>query len=117
MQREFDRSHGFPFQFESEKNKYLQISKDLIGLMGEIGEFANLIKKINLAIDKCEQPISQIIEIQEKLPEELIDSLIYLIRIASILDVDLLGSYINKLKTNREKYRDFENDQDFFPAG
>jgi hypothetical protein len=41
-QIEADRMHGFPVDVPDDEARCNQLSKDLVGLMGEIGEFANL---------------------------------------------------------------------------
>ena len=47
-----DEVHDFPVTFTDQRQKYNQVTKDLVGLFGEIGEFSNIIKKINLKIEK-----------------------------------------------------------------
>jgi hypothetical protein len=39
-----DRVHGFPAHLPDGEARCNQLSKDLVGLMGEIGEFANLLR-------------------------------------------------------------------------
>lgn len=102
-QIEQDKEFGFPISFNNEDEKYAQLSKELIGLFGEVGEFSNIIKKINLKIDnpKYELDISRG---EENLKEELVDSFIYLMRIAAILDIDLESATLSKINFNRNRY-------------
>ncbi|MFB5089325.1 hypothetical protein PGC35_19375 [Psychrobacillus sp. PGGUH221] len=51
MQKEFDTKHGWSLQSGNTSEKLEVISKDIIGLMGELGEFSNIIKKLNLTKD------------------------------------------------------------------
>lgn len=43
LQIALDEKHGFPVKFSDEKTRYDQITKDLVGLFGEIGGFSNLV--------------------------------------------------------------------------
>ncbi|WP_249649231.1 hypothetical protein, partial [Lysinibacillus sp. D4B2_S17] len=74
------------------------INKDLIGFVGEIGEFSNLNKKLNLMYNRFSED-----ELKEKfnefppdLKEELVDAFIYLIRISSHLNMDISKEYLRK---------------------
>ena len=109
IQKEFDAKHGWILESNSSKAKLEMINKDLIGLFGEIGEFANLIKKLNIEMEKSENTLdSRFSDAQNSLNEEIIDSFIYLFRIATHLDLDIEDVYLNKLAVNREKYRKYE---------
>jgi NTP pyrophosphatase (non-canonical NTP hydrolase) len=106
FQTKFDTAHGFQTNFGSNEEKYTQISKDLVGLLGEVGEFANIVKKITLQIDRSAEVV-QLDQYEQCLREELVDSWIYLLRLASILNMDLQDEYLKKMKINEKKYRDF----------
>ncbi len=43
-----DRRRGFVVDFETRSEQLSILEGDLVGLMGEIGEFANLLKKVRL---------------------------------------------------------------------
>ena len=100
----FDKAHGFPVEFDSLPDKYTQISKDLVGLVGEIGEFANVVKKVMLHLDRPAEYPFRIGEAEACLSEELIDVLIYTIRLAAILDIDIEEEYEKKLSYNLRRY-------------
>lgn len=104
IQISLDEKNGFPVKFSSQKKKYDQITKDLVGLFGEIGEFSNLVKKINLKLELGEKYDLNFERIEPLLKEELADSFIYLIRIAAILDMDLESEVIKKIKINEKRY-------------
>jgi len=109
IQKEFDAKHGWTLESNSPKAKLEMINKDLIGLFGEIGEFANLIKKLNIEMEKSENTLdSKFSDSQNGLSEELVDSFIYLLRIATHLDLDIENVYLKKLAVNREKYKKYE---------
>ncbi len=103
-QVEFDRAHGFPVEFEGATEKYAQVSKDLIGLLGEIGEFSNLVKKITLHLERPTKYNLSMVATESHLREELIDALIYLVRLAAILRVDIEDEYMRKMSANASRY-------------
>ena len=100
----FDKSHGFPVEFHSPSAKYDQISKDLIGLIGEVGEFSNVVKKITLHLERPSTYQLSIEDAEVRLKEELVDTLIYLVRLSAILDVDIQQEYLKKLAFNERRY-------------
>lgn len=99
-----DELHGFEWRFDNEVAKHLQITKDLVGLFGEIGELANIAKKINI---KLENPNTYQLDLDTahaQMREELADTFIYLIRLAAMLDTDLEAEVMAKIKFNQKKY-------------
>lgn len=99
-----DRTHGFPVDMADDETRRDQLSKDLVGLMGEIGEFANLLKKVDLAIV---QPGYKGPDFQAAEPElrlELADAQIYLLRLAYLLRMDLEEAVVEKMRMNNERY-------------
>src|SRR5450830_970470 len=105
LQVEFDEAHGFNLSFKNTHEKYLLISKEIVGLVGEIGEFANIVKKINLSLD-LNSDISNLTDLEANLSEELIDTFIYLIRLSVLLKVDIPNKYLKKKQKNSMKYQD-----------
>ncbi|MEZ8957811.1 hypothetical protein AB6E94_10365 [Vibrio lentus] len=103
IQIEQDKSVGFPVKFKDDIEKYHQLTKELVGLFGEIGEFSNIVKKINLKLDNDKYDYD-IDSAKDLLSEELVDSLIYILRISEIIDVDLEEETLRKMKKNRERY-------------
>lgn len=99
-----DEKHGFPVKFDNQLEKYNQITKELVGLLGEVGEFANIVKKINIKIEKKEKYELDTNQAEDNLREELADSLIYIIRIANILEIDLTTEALSKIEKNKIKY-------------
>ena len=104
IQIEMDEQHGFHVHFEDNIKKYEQLTKDLVGLFGEIGEFANIVKKANIKLENAESYEFNILEGEKAMREELADSLIYLIRIAAILDMDIQDETLKKMQKNKDKY-------------
>ena len=103
-QIEMDERHGFPVYFNSEIEKYRQLTKDLVGLFGEIGEFANIVKKVNIKLDRVDEYSFDVTRAESSLKEELADSLIYIIRIAAILGIDLQQQVLEKIQQNESRY-------------
>ncbi|WP_192036641.1 MazG nucleotide pyrophosphohydrolase domain-containing protein [Halomonas sp. YLGW01] len=107
-QIDLDIRHGFPVSFDSDMEAYAQLSKDLIGLIGEIGEFSNAIKKINIKLDRPNEYELDIHATKGQLGEELADTLIYIIRLAAILEVDLEQQLTEKMTRNEHRYANLQ---------
>ncbi len=105
-QREFDDLHGFVVGGEEPRAALWNMSKDIVGLVGEIGEFANIVKKLTIAVERASpQPTMAAIEaVRPQLTEELVDSLIYVLRLAGHLNLDLEKGYLEKVKVNEVRY-------------
>ena len=104
LQRELDERHGFETSFLDPAQKYAQLTKDIVGLFGEVGEFANLVKKMNLKLDRPAEYELEVGQVEADMTEELADVLIYLMRISSILDVDLEAATLKKIQSNVVRY-------------
>jgi NTP pyrophosphatase (non-canonical NTP hydrolase) len=105
-QKSFDNRHGWKIATSDDERLNL-ISRDIIGLVGEFGEFANQIKKIQLMDFDRNAVSKELVSRHSNLSEELIDTLIYLVRIAGHLNIDLEKTYREKLKVNDKKYSRF----------
>jgi NTP pyrophosphatase (non-canonical NTP hydrolase) len=111
MQVALDEANGFPIKFVDTTQQYDQITKDLVGLMGEIGEFANIVKKINIKLSRPNEYQLDLVASQSALSEELADALIYILRISAMLEVDLEGAVLNKIRVNRTRYASLRPDR------
>ena len=105
IQREFDQRHGWT----PEANDPVAITdfvvRDLVGLFGELGEFANAVKKVQLAQTS---ELNDILALQSPiLKEELVDFMIYIFRFAAHLEVDLESEYLKKLSVNEGRFKRF----------
>jgi deoxycytidine triphosphate deaminase len=105
-----DRVHGFPVDLPDDKARCNQLSKDLVGLMGEIGEFANLLKKIELAITQPGYAGPDLAAAEPDLRMELADAQIYLLRLAHLVRMDLGEAVLEKMRLNNERYAYLKRD-------
>lgn len=102
LQREFDQAHrgSIPFYSRIGPKNVSDLEHLIVAVVGELGEFANITKKIrrgDLAYDSGFQALS----------EELADVFIYIIKIAGQMGVDLEKQYIAKMKKNTRRFKRF----------
>jgi NTP pyrophosphatase (non-canonical NTP hydrolase) len=76
------------------------LKHQLIGLTGEVGEFANIVKKV----DRGSLPFEPGGETHMMMAMELIDVFIYLVNCANTLGMDLEGNYKTKRAFNEERF-------------
>ncbi|RUP04298.1 MAG: nucleotide pyrophosphohydrolase [Mycobacterium sp.] len=81
-----------------------QLANDLVGLIGEVGEFANLLKKVHLGSTRPGYGAPSLVEATPELRLELADAQIYMLRLAHLLRVDLTEAVLEKMRTNDERY-------------
>lgn len=108
LQKQFDKRHGWDASDADETTTIDFIARDIVGLVGEIGEFANLIKKLQLLERYPQQMSDEFRQCRKDLSMELVDSFIYVLRLAELLDIDLEETYLEKLSMNTEQFKQFE---------
>lgn len=107
IQNKFDELHGWSNRESDDYEKIInQLKDDIVGLVGEVGEFSNIVKKI--ALESKEEIENSFNNNIEDLNEELIDIFIYLLRIMTSLDTDVENEYLKKLKFNKRRFKKFE---------
>jgi dimeric dUTPase (all-alpha-NTP-PPase superfamily) len=110
LQHQFDAKYGWNPDKSVSKAVFRAVQGDLIGILGEIGEFANIVKKVALETDH--DPGSNLAVLLKTrhgdLSEELVDAFIYLIRLASHLDIEIEQAYLAKLRVNEQRFKRFE---------
>ncbi|ESX16691.1 hypothetical protein X766_21770 [Mesorhizobium sp. LSJC255A00] len=99
-----DRAHGFPVDVSDDEARRGQLFKDLAGLVGEVGEFANLLKKVDLAITQPGYEGPSLAAAENELRMELADAQIYVLRLAHLLRVDLGKAVSEKIQINDQRY-------------
>ena len=108
IQEVFDSKHNWSTKGKSGKELINSLSNDIVGLVGELGEFSNIVKKI--ALEKENPAVLEAIMIEQhpNLSEELIDTFIYLMRLSSLLNIDIEKEYLLKLEKNRIRFQKYE---------
>ena len=107
LQRKFDKRYFNKYWTKkNDTDQKIEFLKDMtIALTGEIGEFANIIKKISRDRKNLEKEPKQ--EMIDKLKEELTDCFIYLIILSNILEMNIEKEYMKKLKFNRKRFQKY----------
>lgn len=108
QQIERDRRRGFRVDFDTDAAREEQLTHDLIGLFGEVGEFSNLLKKVTLARTTRGYAGPTLSEATPELRDELADAAIYIFRLVTILGGDLERDILAKIERNDERYRNLE---------
>jgi NTP pyrophosphatase (non-canonical NTP hydrolase) len=108
IQIEADVKRGFSKELQTDAERIAQLSRDTVGLIGEVGEFANLLKKADLTSRIEGYDGVSIKAASAELREELADAMIYIIRLASVLGGDLEDDLLKKMMKNDERYRHLE---------
>jgi NTP pyrophosphatase (non-canonical NTP hydrolase) len=103
-----DEKRGFPVRFCGDRERVTQLMKDLVGLVGEIGEFSNFLKKIDIKLDRPAYDGPSLGESRDQLREEVMDSFIYLMRLVAILETDLEADLLKKIQINQARYKPLE---------
>lgn len=103
MQKEFDSHYAGKFDWDKgvSNNDISMLAFSALALSGEVGEAANLVKKIwrgDFSLD----------EKKSDLKEEMSDILSYLLKIAYLLNIDLEDAYLSKMKINKERFVGYE---------
>ena len=107
FQMEFDNKY-FKKYWDKKRDvdQKIDFLKDMtIALTGEVGEFANIIKKINRDRKNLGQKVSK--ERLSKLKDELVDCFIYLIILSNIIEMDIEKQYLKKTKFNEKRFQKY----------
>ena len=107
LQKKFDSEHRGKFDWDQKINDDNNNMLDylLIGLLGALGEFSNIIKKIHRGDVKFSEK-------KDALSEELIDIFIYVLKLAYQCDIDIESEYLKKLKINKNRFEKFKKTSD-----
>ena len=102
QQRAFDEQHSgaIPFFTEIGEKNLEDLEHLVVCLVGELGEFANILKKVR-------RGDTSLSKAKHELDEELVDVFIYLLKIAGQFNVDLEKGYEQKMERNAEKFKKF----------
>ncbi|MFH8080337.1 MAG: MazG nucleotide pyrophosphohydrolase domain-containing protein [Candidatus Aenigmatarchaeota archaeon] len=109
LQKRFDMEYFKNFwEAEDEKSKIEKLQYLVVALTGEIGEYANIVKKISR--DLTTLGINTLDERKNELTEELIDCFIYIIITANLLGMDLEKEYLKKMEKNKQRFQKYKKD-------
>ncbi len=86
----------FPDRFKNDGDQLIHMA---LGLVGEVGETANEIKK-------WDRGDFDWVELSGRLRKELPDILIYLVLVADVLGINLETAYHNKKEFNDQRFRE-----------
>lgn len=103
LQKEFDGKHkaNFEWNVKVTDSNIEMLEFLLVSLTGEVGEVANIVKKIARGDFKLEEKKTDI-------EEELADVFIYLLKLSYQLNIDLESAYVKKMEKNRERFLKYE---------
>jgi NTP pyrophosphatase (non-canonical NTP hydrolase) len=112
-QKNFDIKHGWYWGETTEEKKLGHLQYAVMAMTGELGEFANALKKAirefnaKKTIPKEVETDGKIIDLESKLREEITDVFIYTVKVALALGMDLEKEYFDKMKKNEVKHEKF----------
>lgn len=103
LQKDFDLNHegDEPFYQEINDKNIEALEHLIVCIVGEIGEFSNIVKKIKRGDFKYSEKSSE-------LSEELADTFIYLIKIANQMNIDLETIFLDKLNKNKTRFEHYK---------
>lgn len=103
VQKDFDAAHisKFPWNTNITDSNIEMLEFLLVSLTGEVGETANIVKKVVRGDFTLEQR-------KADLRKELADIFIYLLKISYQLQIDLEEAYFEKIDDNRRRFKKYE---------
>ncbi len=108
IQKDFDKEYFRKFwEINDEKTFIERLQYLTVALTGEMGEFANIVKKISRDFENLNDSISE--ERRQALIEEIVDCFIYIIITANLLEVDLEEEYMKKLEKNKKRFQKYKD--------
>ena len=106
LQKEFDSSHKGRFEWDQkvDEENMEMLEFLLLCLIGEIGETANLVKKVI-------RGDFELIKIKPELSEEIADLFIYILKLSYQLDFDLEKQVLLKMEKNKKRFQRYQKDE------
>lgn len=106
FQKEFDLKHGWHWSpNDEEKQRLTNLQYGVIAISGEVGEFANLVKKLLREYNHANTKPTE--EMMARMREELADIFIYLVKLSMLLNMDLEKEYYKKVNRNEKRFKRF----------
>lgn len=91
------------WQIENERDLALRLEYLTNALAGEVGEAANLVKKVVRSVVYGHGDV-RLDDVREALEEEITDVFIYTLTIAGLLGMDLEKAFLSKLEKNKRRF-------------
>lgn len=108
IQREFDKEYFKRFwDIKDDKTFIERLQYLVVALSGEIGEYANIVKKISRDFENLNQ--NNLNQKKQDLIEEIIDCFIYLLITANLLDIDIEKEFLKKLEKNKKRFENYRD--------
>ena len=103
LQKEFDDSHesSFPWNAPVSQHNLGPLEYSAIALAGEVGEIANIVKKIVRGDSTLQDSCKAIME-------ESADVFAYLMKLCNQMNIDLERAYLDKRETNQDRFSEYE---------
>jgi NTP pyrophosphatase (non-canonical NTP hydrolase) len=106
FQKAFDSKRGWDWSNPGNKKEQMQfLQHGTIALAGEVGEFANTLKKAMRHYESTGELPNK--EYYQNLNEEIVDVFIYVVKLCIALGLDLSDGYYNKMKVNDKKFANY----------
>lgn len=104
IQIEFSR-RKFPrfWRIDDERDLALRLEYLTNALAGEVGEAANLVKKVVRSVVYGHGDL-RLEDVRREVEEEITDVFIYVLTIAGLLGMDLEKAYFEKLEKNEKRF-------------
>ena len=102
LQKAFDKKHNVSnksFYVDIDSSNLEELEHLVVCLIGELGEFSNILKKVTRGDFELK-------DVKDSLDEELVDTFIYLIKIANQFNVNLEEGYLKKLEKNKGRFNE-----------
>lgn len=99
LQKAFDSQHAGKYAWDvkiDESNVHI-LEHILLATVGEVGEAANILKKVIRGDRSFE-------ESRQDIAEEVTDIFIYVLKLIYQMDIDIEAEYLKKLKINRDRF-------------
>ncbi len=101
LQAEFDKQvsiSGRSFFVDINENNLSELEHLTVCMMGELGEFCNILKKVTRGDNELD-------DVKPDLSEEFVDTFIYMIKISNQFGIDLEKGFLEKLEKNKHRFK------------
>jgi NTP pyrophosphatase (non-canonical NTP hydrolase) len=99
MQTDFSESRGWYFHKAVDQKELIEKMEYMaVALAGEVGEYANLVKKILRQKELLNN------EMKDRIKEEITDIFIYCLLTSSLLGMDLEKEALKKIEKNKQRF-------------